>query len=255
MIKDQEEITMMQQACDITDSGFRRILNFVQPGVGEWEIEAEYMHEFLTKKSKGFAYLPIIASGKNACVLHYIDNNQICRDGELLLMDVGAEYGNWNADMTRTIPVNGQFTDRQRAVYNSVLTILRQANAILRPGISIPDYQKQVIDFTETELIKSGLIDADEAANQEKNKPLVRKYFMHGASHHLGLDVHDVNTPGTSVAEGMVFTIEPGIYIPEENLGIRLENNFLIGKDANVDLMAHIPIEAAEIEALMNTGR
>ena len=251
IIKGEEEIKMLQKACDITDGGFRRILNFVKPGVGEWEIEAEYMHEFLWQKSKGFSYLPIIASGKNACVLHYIDNENICQDGDMLLMDVGAEYGNWNADMTRTIPVNGKFTPRQREVYESVLTIMRKADAILRPGIRPSDYQKEVMGFTEIELIKLGLIDAEEAAKQGDDKPLVKKFFMHGTSHHLGLDVHDVCPPNEPVAEGMVFTIEPGIYIPDENLGVRLENDVVIGKDSNFDLMANIPIEADDIEALM----
>lgn len=251
IIKDQEEIKMLQKACDITDGGFRRILEFVKPGVGEWEIEAEYMHEFLWNKSKGFAYTPIIASGGNACVLHYIDNEEVCQDGDMLLMDVGAEYGNWNADMTRTIPVNGKFTPRQRAVYNSVLNVMRRANGILRPGIRPSNYQKQVLGFMEEELIKLGLIDAQEAAEQGPDKPLVKQYFMHGTSHHLGLDVHDVCPPNEPVAEGMVFTIEPGIYIQDENLGIRIENDVVIGKDSNFDLMANIPIEADEIEALM----
>lgn len=249
--KDVEEVKMVQRACDITEAGFRRILGFVQPGVGEWEIEAEYIHEFLRRKSKGFAYSPIIGSGKNACVLHYLENNQICQDGDMLLMDVGAEYGNWNSDMTRTIPVNGKFTDRQRAVYDSVLTVMRKANDILRPGVMPADYQKHVLEFMEKELIQLGLIDVDEAKTQGDDKPLVKKYFMHGTSHHLGLDVHDVCPANEPCAEGMIFTIEPGIYIREENLGVRLENNVLIGKDANIDLMANIPIEADDIEALM----
>jgi len=185
------------------------------------------MHEFLWNKSKGFAYSPIIASGKNACVLHYLDNDQVCKDGELVLMDVGAEYGNWNADMTRTIPVNGKFTTRQREVYESVLTVMRKANAILRPGILPSDYQKQVMEYTEIELIRLGLIDAKEAADQGPGKPLVRKYFMHGTSHHLGLDVHDVNPPNEPVAEGMVFTIEPGIYLPND-FGVRIEDTVAI---------------------------
>ena len=251
-IKSSEEIKMLQKACDITEAGFRRILNFVQPGVGEWEIEAEYIHEFLRSKSKGFAYSPIIGSGKNACILHYLENNDTCDDGELLLMDVAAEYGNWNADMTRTIPVNGKFTSRQRAVYDAVLRVLKQANNILRPGILPSAYHQQVLSFMETELVQLGLIDESEAKAQDDSKPLVKKYFMHGTSHHLGLDVHDVAPIDEPVAEGMVFTIEPGIYIPEENLGIRLENNFLVGKDQNTDLMANIPIEADDIEALMS---
>ncbi|MGB0991766.1 MAG: aminopeptidase P family protein [Akkermansiaceae bacterium] len=254
MIKGEEEVKMMQKACDITEGGFRRILEFVKPGVGEWEVEAEYVHEFISNKSKGFAYSPIIGSGKNACVLHYLENNQVCQDGDMLLMDVAAEYGNWNADMTRTIPVNGKFTDRQRAVYNAVLRILRKCNTILRPGILPSDYQKQVVAMMEEELIGLGLIDAEEAKKQDESKPLVKKYFMHGTSHHLGLDVHDVSPPEEPVAEGMVFTIEPGIYIREEDLGVRLENDVLIGKDENIDLMANIPIEADEIESLMSGG-
>jgi len=249
--KDAEELKKVQQACDITEAGFRRILGFVKPGVGEWEVEAEYAHEFLRQKSRGFAYSPIIASGKNACVLHYLENNQICQDGDLLLMDVGAEYANWNADMTRTIPVGGKFTDRQRAVYNSVLSVLRKANEILRPGLTPAEYQQQVLGFMEEELIQLGLIDADEAKAQGEDKPLVKKYFMHGTSHHLGLDVHDVCPANEPFAEGMLFTIEPGIYIREEEFGVRIENNVFIGKDGNVDLMANIPIEADEIEALM----
>lgn len=249
--KDKEEIKMLQQACDITESGFRRALNFVKPGVGEWEVEAEYAHEFIRHKSKGFAYTPIIGSGKNALCLHYMENNQICEDGAMLLMDVGAEYGNWNADMTRTIPVNGKFSDRQRAVYNSVLTVMRKCNEIMRPGILPADYQKKSVEFMEQELIILGLINADDARNQSDDKPLVKKYFMHGTSHHLGLDVHDVSPSEEPFAAGMVLTIEPGIYIREENMGVRLENNILIGETENINLMSNIPIEAAEIEALM----
>lgn len=252
IIKEEQEVETLQKACDITEAGFRRILGFVQPGVGEWEVEAEYLHEFVRSRSLGFAYSPIVGSGKNACVLHYLENNQLCQDGDLLLMDVAAEYGNYNADMTRTIPVNGKFSPRQRAVYDSVLSIFRQANEILRPGITPKNYQQQVREFTEKELISLGLIDAKEAAEQDREKlPLVSKYFMHGTSHHLGLDVHDVTPFNEPVREGMVFTIEPGIYIPEENMGVRLENDVLIEKDGNRDLMGNIPIEADEIEALM----
>ena len=251
VIKDAEDIKMLQKACDITEAGFRRVLQFIKPGVGEWEIEAEFIHEFICRKSRRFAYQPIIASGKNACILHYLDNDQVCQDGDMILMDVGAEYGNWNADMTRTVPVNGKFTPRQREVYEAVLRVMRQANAILRPGILPSDYQNQVIQIMEKELIHLGLIDAKEAKIQGPGHPLVKRYFMHGTSHHLGIDVHDVCPNNAPVAEGMVFTIEPGIYIPEENLGVRLENNFVIGKDENFDLMANIPIEPDEIEALM----
>lgn len=251
IIKHPEEIRMMQKACDITEAGFRRALGFIQPGVGEWEIEAEFIHEFTRHQSKGFAYTPIIASGKNTCVLHYTKNNQRCQDGELLLMDVAAEYGNWNSDMTRTVPVNGKFTQRQRDVYDAVLRVLKQCNAILRPGLTPKDYQAQAIGFVETELIGLGLIDSKEAAKQDAGKALVKKYFMHGTSHHLGLDVHDVCPENEPYAEGMVLTIEPGIYIPEEKTGVRLENNVVIGAKENTNLMANIPIEAEEIEALM----
>lgn len=252
MTKQPEEISMLKKACKITEDGFRRVLNFIKPNVGEWEIEAELIHEFTRQKSKGFAYSPIIGSGKNACILHYLENNQTCQDGDLILMDVAAEYGNWNADMTRTIPVSGKFSKRQRDVYDSVLRVMRSCNDILRPGILIADYQKQVIELMNKELIHLGLISTEHATTQGEDMPLVKKYFMHGASHHLGLDVHDVHTPHTPVAEGMVFTIEPGIYIPEEAIGIRLENNYLISKDKNIDLMADIPIEADHIEQLMN---
>lgn len=252
MIKDPEEIKFIQKACDITEAGFRRTLGFIKPGVGEWEIEAELMHEFLRRGSRGFAYDPIIGSGKNACVLHYIENDCVCQDGQMVLMDVAAEYGGWMSDLTRTVPVNGRFTDRQREVYNAVLSVFRGANEILRPGNTILDYQKQVLEMMEAELIDLGLIDAKEAKEQGPDKALVKKYFMHGTSHHMGLDVHDVAPPHEPFAEGMVFTIEPGIYIREEGMGVRLENDVLIGEDSNTDLMESIPIEADEIEELMN---
>jgi len=250
--KDKEEIRIMQHACDITDAGFRRVLGFITPGVGEWEIEAELLHEFVRRGSRGFAYSPIIGTGKNACVLHYLENDKVCRDGEMVLMDVAAEYAGWASDLTRTVPVNGRFTKRQRDVYDSVLRVLRGANQILRPGNTPMDYQKQVIELMERELVNLGLFTAKEAREQGPDKPLVKKYFMHGTSHHLGLDVHDVCPPHEPYAEGMVFTIEPGIYIREEGLGVRLENDVVIGKTSNHDLMGKIPIEAEEIEMLMN---
>ncbi|MCU0780538.1 MAG: M24 family metallopeptidase, partial [Akkermansiaceae bacterium] len=252
MIKSPEEIAIIQHACDITEAGFRRVLGFIKPGVGEWEIEAELIHEFIRRKSRGFAYQPIIGSGKNACVLHYVENHSVCQDGEMVLLDVAAEYAGWASDLTRTVPVNGRFTPRQRQVYDAVLRVLRAANTILRPGIRILDYQNQVLEIMEAELIGLGLIDAAAAKDQGPDKPLVKKYFMHGTSHHMGLDVHDVSPPHQPVEEGMVFTIEPGIYIREESLGVRLENDYLIGATENIDLMASIPIEADEIEALMN---
>ncbi|MBG7608190.1 MAG: aminopeptidase P N-terminal domain-containing protein [Verrucomicrobia bacterium] len=250
-IKADEEITFIQQACDITEAGFRRVLGFLKPGVGEWQVQAEYIHEFTRSGSRGFAYPPILAGGSNACVLHYVENNCELKDGDLMLMDVAAEYGGWNSDMTRTIPVNGKFTDRQRDVYNAVLRMLHFADSILRPGILMPEFQKQVIAQMEKELIDLGLFTTEEAAAQDDTKPLVKKYFMHGTSHHIGIDVHDVSPAHTAVAPGMVFTIEPGIYIQAEKLGVRLENDYLIGETENINLMATIPIEADEIEALM----
>jgi Xaa-Pro aminopeptidase len=222
--------------------------------VGEWEIEAELLHEFIRRGSRGFAYAPIIGSGKNACVLHYVENDQICRDGDLVLLDVAAEYAGWNSDLTRTVPVNGRFTPRQREVYDAVLRVFRGANEILRPGVMPMDYQKQVMEIMERELIGLRLFSAKDAREQGPDKALVKKYFMHGTSHHLGLDVHDVCPPHQSFAEGMVLTIEPGIYIREEGIGIRTENDVIIGKDKNTDLMAGIPIEAEEIEDLMRAN-
>lgn len=251
-VKEHEEIDQMQIACDITEKGFRRILSFVKPGVTEYEIEAEFIHEFIRNRSKGFAYEPIIASGSSACVLHYIENNKACNDGELLLLDVGAEYGNYNADMTRTIPVNGRFTPRQRAVYDAVLRVHREAAGMLQPGINIQDYHKEVGLIMQSELLGLKLIDHTDIKNQDPAWPAYKKYFMHGTSHHLGLDVHDVGTMHFPITPSMVFTVEPGIYIPEEGFGIRLENNIVIQENGYFDLMRNIPIEAEEIESLMN---
>lgn len=253
-VKEQEEINQMQIACDITEKGFRRILSFVKPGVTEYEIEAEFIHEFIRNRSKGFAYEPIIASGANACVLHYIENKEVCKDGDLILFDVGAEFGNYNADMSRTIPVNGRFTKRQRAVYDSVLRVQSAAMDILRPGVNIQDYHKEVGLIMQSELVSLGLIDQTDVKNQDPKWPAYKKYFMHGTSHHLGLDVHDVGTMYEAITPGMVFTVEPGIYIQEEGLGIRLENNIVIQDNGYFDLMRNIPIEAEEIEELMNKG-
>ncbi|SNS66171.1 Xaa-Pro aminopeptidase [Belliella buryatensis] len=253
-VKEQEEINQMQIACDITEKGFRRILSFVKPGVTEYEIEAEFIHEFIRNRSKGFAYEPIIASGANACVLHYIENKEICKDGDLILFDVGAEYGNYNADMSRTIPVNGRFTKRQRSVYDAVLRVQRAAMDMLTPGTNIQDYHKEVGLIMQSELVSLGLIDQTDIKNQDPKWPAYKKYFMHGTSHHLGLDVHDVGTMHEAIISGMVFTVEPGIYIQEEGLGIRLENNIVIQDNGYFDLMRNIPIEAEEIEELMNKG-
>lgn len=254
MIKSEEEIHQIQKACEITGAGFRRVLEFIKPGVGEWEIEAEFLHEFVRRGSRGFAYGPIVGSGRSACVLHYMENNKRCEDGELVLMDVASEWRGWNSDLTRTVPANGRFTKRQRQVYDAVLRVFRAANGLLRPGILPSDYEKRVQELMDAELVGLGLYTAAEARAQGADKPLLKKYYMHGTSHHLGLDVHDVCPPHTAIAEGMVFTIEPGIYIREENLGIRLENDVWVGKDANIDLMADIPIEADEIESLMAAG-
>lgn len=252
-VKSDEEIAAMQTACDITAVAFERILKFVKPGVMEYEIEAEYIHEFIRKRSKGFAYQPIIASGKNACVLHYLSNNAPCRDGELLLMDVGAEYANYNADMTRTIPVNGRFSKRQKEVYNAVLRVQREAMKMLEPGNVIGTYHEEVGKLMESELIQLKLLDKTDIKNQDPNNPAYKKYFMHGTSHHIGLDVHDVGNVYRKMEAGMVFTVEPGIYILEENLGIRLENDVVITNDGLHDLMAQIPIEVEEIEERMNS--
>jgi Xaa-Pro aminopeptidase len=252
VIKEQEEIAMIRKACGITGAGFRRVLEFIEPGVGEWEIEAELLHEFVRCGSRGFAYQPIIGSGADSCVLHYVHNHKRCHDGAVVLLDVAAEYNGWNSDLTRTVPVNGRFSKRQRQVYDAVLRIMRGAMGLLRPGIHLPEYQKQVVGIVEEELIGLGLISAAAARKQGPDKAQVKKYFMHGVSHHLGIDVHDVSPPHEPLAEGMVLTVEPGIYIREENLGVRLENDILIGAAGNIDLMEDIPIEAGEIEEIMN---
>lgn len=251
-IKSQHEIDVLQHACNITEQGFRRLLSFIKPGVMEYEIEAELIHEFLRNRSRGFAYEPIIASGYSACVLHYIENNKECKDGDVLLLDIGAEYANYNADLTRSIPVNGKYTQRQKDVYNAVLRVQRAAMDMLRPGNVIPEYHNEVGKIMEGELLGLGLIDKTDIKNQDPKSPEYRKYFMHGTSHHLGLDVHDVGNIYRKMEAGMVFTVEPGIYIREENLGIRIENDVVIKKDGLLDLMENIPIEAEEIEDLMN---
>ena len=252
-IKLPQEIALINRAIDTTDKMFRRLLQFVKPGVWEYEIEAEMMHEFLRNRSRGAAYSPIIASGANACVLHYIDNSQECRAGDVVLLDLGAEYANYNADMTRSIPVSGRFTARQRDVYNAVLRVMNEAKQLLRPGNLWDEYHLEVGKIMESELISLGLLDREAVAKQDPDLPLYKKYFMHGTSHFLGLDVHDVGNKYRRFEPGMVFTVEPGIYIPNEKLGIRLENNVLITEAGNTDLMAQIPVEIEEIEELMNT--
>ena len=251
-VKHPVEIELLQRACNITEKGFRRVLRFVKAGVMEYEIEAEYMHEFLINRSKGFAYEPIIASGRNACVLHYIDNNKVCLDGDVILMDVGAEYANYSSDMTRCVPVNGRFTRRQKDVYNAVLNVMKQARSMLKPGVLLSDYHKEVGLIMQSELIGLGLINQHDIDKQDPKNPAYRKYFMHGTSHFLGLDVHDVGHFDKPIKEGMVFTCEPGIYILEENLGIRLENDLVITNDKPFDLMTNIPLEPEEIEDLKN---
>jgi Xaa-Pro aminopeptidase len=250
-IKSKYEMDLIQQACNITEKGFRRLLPFVKPGVMEYEIEAELIHEFVRNRSKGFAYGPIIASGFNACVLHYVDNNKECKAGDVILLDVAAEYGNYASDLTRCLPVSGKFTPRQKQVYNAVLRVMKAATAMLTVGNTIPEYHKAVGFLMEKELVDLGLITIDEIKNQNPDWPAYKKYFMHGTSHFLGLDVHDVGDFNRKLEEGMVFTCEPGIYIREENLGIRLENDILVTAKGPVDLMKNIPLEAEEIEALM----
>jgi len=252
MIKDKTEINLIQMACDITEKGFRRILRYVEPGIWEFDIEAEFIHEFIKNRSKGFAYQPIIATGINACSLHYNENKTKCKSGELILMDVAAEYANYKSDMTRTIPVNGKFTNRQLEIYNAVLNVKNEATNILRPGISINDYHKEVGKIMESELIKIKLIDKVDVKNQDPKNPLFKKYFMHGTSHHIGLDVHDVGNFYVDLKPGNVFTVEPGIYIREENIGVRLEDNILVGDNDNINLMENIPILPDEIEDIMN---
>ncbi|MGB1104203.1 MAG: aminopeptidase P N-terminal domain-containing protein [Crocinitomicaceae bacterium] len=252
-VKEQQEIDLMQTACDITKKGVERVLNFLKPGVMEYEIEAEIMHEFLRNRSKGFAYTPIIASGKSACVLHYIENNKECKDGDVILMDFGAEYANYASDLTRCFPVNGKFTDRQKAVYNAVLHVKQEAEKLLVPGTFLADYHKEVGKLMESQLLNLGLIDQTDIKNQDPNWPAYKKYFMHGTSHFIGLDTHDVGLWTEPLKAGMVFTCEPGIYIPEENLGIRLEDDLVVQNSGNPkNLMDNIPIEADEIEELMN---
>lgn len=252
-IKAPAEIKQLQKAIDITHNGFNRVMKFIKPGVMEYEVEAEYLHEFIRQGSRGFAYTPIIASGSSACVLHYIDNDKLCKDGDLLLMDVGAEYGNYNADMTRCVPVNGRFTKRQRDVYNAVLSVMKGAKNILKPGVFMHEYHRTVGELMTKELVDLKLITLDDVRNQNPDSPAYKKYFMHGTSHFLGLDVHDVGDWTQPVAEGNVFTVEPGIYIREERIGIRIENNIVVTANSNEDMFNTFAIEADEIEEIMNS--
>lgn len=251
-VKEPEELALMQEACNITEKGFRRLLNFVKPGVWEYEIEAELLHEFIRNRSKGFAYTPIIASGANANVLHYIENNQQCKDGDVILMDVAAEYANYSSDLSRSIPVSGKFTKRQKEVYNAVLRVKNDATKMLVPGTLWAEYHKEVGKLMTSELLGLGLLDKADVQNEDKNWPAYKKYFMHGTSHHIGLNTHDYGELKTPMKANMVFTVEPGIYIPNENLGIRLEDDVVIQENGEpFNLMANIPIEADEIEELM----
>jgi Xaa-Pro aminopeptidase len=252
-VKSTYEIELLQTACDITEKAFRRLLGFVKPGVMEYEVEAEIIHEFIRNRATGHAYNPIIASGASAIVLHYNDNNKICNDGDVMLLDFGAEYGNYCADLSRSIPISGKFTARQKSVYASVLHVMKEAKKMLVEGTILDEYHKEVGKVMESELIGLGLLDKHDVAKQNPDSPLYKKYFMHGTSHFLGLDVHDIGNRYEKMKAGMVFTCEPGIYIAEENLGIRLENDILLTTNGNIDLMKNIPIEIEEIETLMNS--
>ncbi len=252
-VKQPQEIELLRKACDITGKAFRRVLKFVKPGVMEYEIEAEYTHEFLRNGSRGHAYTPIIASGKNNIILHYIDNDRKCAKGDLLLLDAAAEYANYNADLTRTIPVNGRFTKRQRDVYDAVLRVQRKAINFMSKGMVYFDYHREVEKIMQSELIGLRLISKSDLKKQKPGQEAFRKYYYHGTSHMLGLDVHDIGNMHSQMAAGSVWTVEPGIYIKEEGIGIRLENNVVIKRNGVDDLMKNIPIEAEEIEEIMNS--
>jgi Xaa-Pro aminopeptidase len=253
-VKDKIELDLMQHACNITEKGFRRILSFVKPGVWEYEIEAELLHEFVRNRSKGFAYTPIIASGNNANVLHYIENNQQCKAGDLILFDIAAEYANYKSDLSRTIPVSGRYTKRQRAVYDAVLSVKNEATKLLVPGTFWKEYHVEVGKLMTSELLGLGLIDKADVQNEDPKWPAYKKYFMHGTSHHIGLDTHDYGLLYEPIEANMVFTVEPGIYIPDEGFGVRLEDDVVVQeKGEPFNLMDNIPIEAEEIENLMNS--
>lgn len=252
--KSPAEVDLIRKACAVTEAGFRRVLGFIRPGVAEYEIEAEFIHEF-KRRGCDFAYPPIIGTGRNGCVLHYLKNTDICKDGDLVLMDVAATYAQYDSDLTRTVPVSGRFTPRQRMVYQAVLNILRNAMKLLKPGVVHKDYEKQVGHLAEQEMVRIGLLDADAVRNQNPDTPLYRKYLMHGVSHFVGIDTHDVGNLREPMKPGMVFTVEPGIYLPDEGFGVRLENDVVITETGCEDLMAGIPIEPDEIEALMARAR
>lgn len=250
-IKTKDEIEVVKQAVDITHKAFRRVMNFIKPGVMEYEIEAEITHEFLRNRATKHAYDCIIASGDSARVLHYVENNRECKDGDLILMDFGAEYGNYASDLTRTIPVNGKFSKRQKEVYNAVLHVHNYAKRILKPGISVVDYTDKVGAEMEKQCVKLGLLTKTDIKNQDPANPAYRKYLYHGISHHMGVDVHDLGTRTKPVQAGMLFTVEPGLYIEEEQMGIRIENDIWLTKTGHIDLFKGIPITVEEIEACM----
>jgi len=252
-IKSPIEIELLRKAAEIDVEGFKRVMKFVKPGVMEYEIEAEFLHHFIRNRSRGFAYTPIIASGGNACVLHYIENNQACKDGDLLLMDVGADYANYNSDITRTIPVNGKFTSRQKEVYNAVLRVMKESLDMLRPGNQLHEYHREVGKLMTSELLGLGLLDKTDVKNENPDWPAYKKYFMHGTSHYIGLDVHDVGSWTVKMEAGNAFTCEPGIYIPEENIGIRIEDDVVITEDGLINLTEGAPKEVDEIEDWMNS--
>lgn len=252
-VKHPLEVEYMKHAIEISNKMFQRVLKFVKPGVKEYEVEAEVIHEFVRNGATGHSFTPIVASGKNACTLHYIDNADVCNDGELLLLDTGADYGNYISDMTRTFPVNGRFTARQKEVYNAVLRVMREAKKMLKPGVLLMEYHAEVCKVMEKELIDLNLLTLDDIKKQNPAWPAFKKYYMHGTSHFLGLDVHDVGMRYEPMQAGMMFSCEPGIYIPEEGIGIRLENEILITENGCIDLMEHIPLEADHIEELMNS--
>lgn len=252
-VKHQLELDVMQQACDITEKAFRRILKYTKPDVWEFELEAEIIHEFTKNRSRGFAYTPIIASGKNATVLHYIENKAQCKDGELILFDVGAEYANYSSDMTRTIPVSGRYTERQKQIYNAVNRVKTEATKLLVPGAMWDEYHVEVGKLMTSELLGLKLLDKADVQNEDPEWPAYKKYFMHGTSHHIGLDTHDYGLLHEPIQANQVFTVEPGIYLPEEGIGIRLEDDVVIQEQGDpFNLMRNIPIEIEEIEDLMN---
>ncbi len=251
-VKSIQELNLMNIAASISEKMFARLLKFVKPGKWEYEIEAEIIHEYLSNRACGHSFSPIVASGTNSCILHYVDNNQQCKNGDILLIDSGAYYANYASDMTRTIPVNGKYSNRQKQVYNAVLQIQQEAKKLLKPGVMLMEYNKQVGQITEQKLVDLGLLTMNEIKTQDPAWPAYKKFFMHGTSHFLGIDVHDVGMRYEPMKEGMVFSCEPGIYIKDEAIGVRIENEILITKNGCIDLMEHIPIEANHIEELMN---